>query len=199
MFQIGKLSVASLTSTLGTAAIAANAVANTTTTFLNIPANAVGMAAIAVVGQCLGAGEKEQAVWYSRRLMLTAYVGAWIMNLTALLFANRMAVALFGLSPEAETMALQIMIAFNLVSLVFWPSSFNAAQHPALCGRCLLLPWGSASCPCGSSGWGFCYLVVLCFGGGLLSIWGGMYLDWVFRSLCFWGCGLPGAGGWKNV
>ena len=108
MFQIGKLSVASLTSTLGTAAIAANAVANTTTTFLNIPANAVGMAAIAVVGQCLGAGEKEQAVWYARRLMLTAYVGAWIMNLTALLFANRMAVALFGLSPEAETMALQI-------------------------------------------------------------------------------------------
>ena len=70
MFQIGKLSVSSLTSTLGTAAIAANAVANTTTTFLNIPANAVGMAALTVVGQCLGAGEKDQAVYYSRRLML---------------------------------------------------------------------------------------------------------------------------------
>ena len=62
MFQIGKLSVASLTSTLGTAAIAANAVANTTSTFLNIPASAVGMAVLTVVGQCLGAGEKEQAV-----------------------------------------------------------------------------------------------------------------------------------------
>ena len=59
MFQIGKLSVASLTSTLGTAAIAANAVANTTSTFLNIPASAVGMAVLTVVGQCLGAGEKE--------------------------------------------------------------------------------------------------------------------------------------------
>ena len=70
-----------MTSTLGTAAIAANAVANTTTTFLNIPANAVGMAALTVVGQCLGAGEKEQAVYYSRRLMLTAYCGAWVMNL----------------------------------------------------------------------------------------------------------------------
>ena len=170
MFQIGKLSVASLTSTLGTAAIAANAVANTTTTFLNIPANAVGMAAIAVVGQCLGAGEKEQAVWYSRRLMLTAYVGAWIMNLTALLFANRMAVALFGLSPEAETMALQIMIAFNLVSLVFWPSSFTLPN--------ILRSAGDASFTMGVSilsMWifrvGFCYLVVLCFGGGLLSKW----------------------------
>ena len=98
MFQIGKLSVSSLTSTLGTAAIAANAVANTTTTFLNIPANAVGMAALTVVGQCLGAGEKEQAVYYSRRLMLTAYCGAWVMNLSAFFFANRFAVSLFNAS-----------------------------------------------------------------------------------------------------
>ena len=81
MFQIGKLSVASLTSTLGTAAIAANAVANTTSTFLNIPASAVGLAVLTVVGQCLGAGEKEQAVWYARCLLLLAYAGAWIMNL----------------------------------------------------------------------------------------------------------------------
>ena len=111
-------------------------------------------------------------MWYSRRLMLTAYVGAWIMNLTALLFANRMAVALFGLSPEAETMALQIMIAFNLVSLVFWPSSFTLPN--------ILRSAGDASFTMGVSilsMWifrvGFCYLVVLCFGGGLLSIWGG--------------------------
>ena len=63
MFQIGKLSVSSLTSTLGTAAIAANAVANTTTTFLNIPANA-GMAASDRRGPVSGRGEKEQAVYY---------------------------------------------------------------------------------------------------------------------------------------
>ena len=107
MFQIGKLSVSSLTSTLGTAAIAANAVANTTTTFLNIPANAVGMAALTVVGQCLGAGEKDQAVYYSRRLMLFAYCGAWFMNLSAFLFANKFALGLFSLSPEAYAMALE--------------------------------------------------------------------------------------------
>ena len=64
MFQIGKLSVSSLTSTLGTAAIAANAVANNTTTLLNIPANAVGMGALTVLGQCLGAGDKKQAKRY---------------------------------------------------------------------------------------------------------------------------------------
>ena len=32
---------------------------------------------------------------------------------------------------------------------------------------------------------GFCYVMVLGFHGRLLSIWMGMFLDWVFRSLCF--------------
>ena len=184
MFQIGNLSVSSLTSTLGTAAIAANAVANTTTTFLNIPANAVGMAALTVVGQCLGAGEKEQAVYYSRCLLLTAYCGAWIMNISAFLFANKFAISLFHLSPEAQAMALEVMIWFNIVSLFFWPSSFTLPNILRAAGDARFTMSVSIF-----SMWafrvGFCYLMVLAFHGGLLSIWTGMFLDWVFRSLCF--------------
>ena len=185
MFQIGKLSVSSLTSTLGTAAIAANAVANTTTTFLNIPANAVGMAALTVVGQCLGAGEKEHAEYYSRRLMLTAYCGAWVMNLSAFFFANRFAVSLFNLSPEAQTMALQVMGWCNFVALFFWPSSFTLPNILRAAGDAAFTMTVSVI-----SMWvfrvGFCYLMVLgLHQGNLLSIWGGMFLDWLFRSLFF--------------
>ena len=184
MFQIGKLSVSSLTSTLGTAAIAANAVANTASTFLNIPANAVGMAALTVVGQCLGVGEKEQAVYYSRRLLLTAYCGAWVMNLSAFLFANRFVISLFNLSPEAQTMALQVMVWFNFVSLFFWPSSFTLPNILRAAGDARFTMAVSIL-----SMWvfrvGFCYVMVLGFHGRLLSIWMGMFLDWVFRSLCF--------------
>ena len=184
IFQIGKLSVSSLTSTLGTAAIAANAVANTTTTFLNIPANAVGMAALTVVGQCLGAGEKDQAVYYSRRLILVAYCGAWFMNISAFLFANRFALSLFHLSPEAYAMALEVMVWFNIVSLFIWPSSFTLPNILRAAGDARFTMAVSIV-----SMWafrvGFCYLCVLAFHGGLLSIWMGMYLDWVFRSLCF--------------
>ena len=184
MFQIGKLSVSSLTSTLGTAAIAANAVANTASTFLNIPANAVGMAALTVVGQCLGAGEKEQAVYYSRRLLLTAYCGAWVMNLSAFFFANRMVVSLFHLSPEAQAMALEVMLWFNIVSLFLWPSSFTLPNILRAAGDARFTMAVSIL-----SMWvfrvGFCYVMVLGFHGRLLSIWMGMFLDWVFRSLCF--------------
>ena len=169
MFQIGKLSVSSLTSTLGTAAIAANA---------------VGMAALTVVGQCLGAGEKDQAVYYSRRLMLFAYCGAWFMNLSAFLFANKFALGLFNLSPEAYAMALEVMVWFNIVSLFIWPSSFTMPNILRAAGDARFTMTVSIV-----SMWafrvGFCYLCVLAFHGGLLAIWMGMYLDWAFRSLCF--------------
>ena len=83
------------------------------------------MAVLTVVGQCLGAGEKEQAVWYARRLLLVAYCGAWVMNLSAFFFADRWALSWFSLSPEASAMALEVMMWFNIVSLFFWPSSFT--------------------------------------------------------------------------
>mgnify|MGYP000647684428 CR=1 FL=1 len=59
MFQIGKLLVSSLTATFGTAAIAANAVANSIAGFANIPGIAIGLAMVTVIGRCIGAGVKR--------------------------------------------------------------------------------------------------------------------------------------------
>ena len=73
MFQIGKLCVSSLTSTLGTAAIAANAVAGSVSTMANIPGNTMSLAMIPVVGRCLGAGDKKQAKHYAVLLLGTGW------------------------------------------------------------------------------------------------------------------------------
>ena len=184
MFQIGKLAVSSLTSTLGTAAIAASAVAGNTTNFLNVPANAVGMAALTVIGQCLGAGEKDQAKYYSKRFLQLAYVGAWVMNLTALFFLNKIALSWFNLSPEASEMALSIMVWFNIISLFIWPSSFTLPNILRAAGDAAFTMTVSVL-----SMWlfrvAFCYLMVLKFHCGVLTIWFGMFLDWAVRSLFF--------------
>ena len=184
MFQIGKLSVSSLTSTLGTAAIAANAVANNTTTLLNIPANAVGMGALTVLGQCLGAGDKKQAKRYGGLMMGLAYAGAWIMNLAAFFGGNRFMLQFFNLSPEATGLALEVMVWFNIISLFIWPSSFTLPNILRAAGDARYTMVVSIS-----SMWLFrvalCYLLVGHFGGGLLAIWTGMFVDWAFRSLFF--------------
>ena len=184
MFQIGKLSVSSLTSTLGTAAIAANAVAGNISSFLNVPASAVGIGALTVVGQCLGAGEKAQAKRYSRLLLLTAYAGDWVMNLSGLFFLNKLALSWFNLSPEAYGMALELMVWFNAVSLILWPSSFTLPNILRAAGDAAFTMTVSVI-----SMWvfrvAFCYLMVLKFHCGLLFIWMGMFLDWAMRSLFF--------------
>ena len=184
MFQIGKLSVSSLTSTLGTAAIAANAVAGNISSFLNVPASAVGIGALTVVGQCLGAGEKAQAKRYSRLLLLTAYTGDWAMNLSGLFFLNKLALSWFNLSPEAYGMALELMVWFNVVSLILWPSSFTLPNILRAAGDAAFTMTVSVI-----SMWvfrvAFCYLMVLKFHCGLLFIWLGMFLDWAMRSLFF--------------
>ena len=184
MFQIGKLSVSSLTSTLGTAAIAANAVAGNISSFLNVPASAVGIGALTVVGQCLGAGEKVQAKRYSRLLLLTAYAGDWLMNLSGLFFLNKLALSWFNLSPEAYGMALELMVWFNVVSLILWPSSFTLPNILRAAGDAAFTMTVSVI-----SMWvfrvAFCYLMVLKFHCGLLFIWLGMFLDWAMRSLFF--------------
>lgn len=80
MFQIGKLCVSSLTSTLGTSAIAANAVANTISGIANIPGSTMGLAMIPVVSRCLGAGDKKQAKHYAKMFILMAMLGLFCTN-----------------------------------------------------------------------------------------------------------------------
>ena len=161
MFQIGKLSVSSLTSTLGTAAIAANAVANNTTTLLN-----------------------KQAKRYGGLMMGLAYAGAWVMNLAAFFGGNRFMLQFFNLSPEATGLALEVMVWFNIISLFIWPSSFTLPNILRAAGDARYTMVVSIT-----SMWLFrvalCYLLVGHFGGGLLAIWTGMFVDWAFRSLFF--------------
>ena len=146
--------------------------------------SAVGIGALTVVGQCLGAGEKVQAKRYSRLLLLTAYAGDWVMNLSGLFFLNKLALSWFNLSPEAYGMALELMVWFNAVSLILWPSSFTLPNILRAAGDAAFTMTVSVI-----SMWvfrvAFCYLMVLKFHCGLLFIWMGMFLDWAMRSLFF--------------
>ena len=60
LFNFGKILLQSLVSTLGTASIAAYAVASNLATYLYLPGNALGAGMITVVGQCYGAKKPEQ-------------------------------------------------------------------------------------------------------------------------------------------
>ena len=69
LFQLGKILTVSMISTMGTYAIAANAVCNTIASFNILPGAAINSGIVAIVSVCIGAGKPEQARYYSKKLM----------------------------------------------------------------------------------------------------------------------------------
>ncbi len=183
MFQIGKLCVSSLTATLGTPAIAANAVANTVATVANIPGNTIGLAVIPVIGQCLGAGDKKQAVSYGRQLMAAALAGLAAANILIYLFIPGIA-EIYHLSESAKIMCIDVIRLFNIFSIFFWAFSFTLPQ--------ILRSGGDAKYTMSISilsMWMFrvvlSYFFVLKMNLGLMGVWLGMCIDWICRSIFF--------------
>ena len=183
MFQIGKLCVSSLTSTLGTSAIAANAVANSVSTLANIPGNTMSLAMIPVIGQCLGAGDKKQAKHYSVTLLGIAIGGLAIANALVFVLMPEI-VTWFNLSAEASVLCTTVVHMFNVASVFFWATSFTLPNALRAGGDAKYTMTVSII-----SMWLFrvilSYVFVLQFQLGLAGVWLGMFCDWVFRSTCF--------------
>lgn len=183
MFQIGKLCVSSLTSSLGTAAIAANAVANTISSVANIPGSTMSLAMIPVVGRCLGAGEKKQAKYYAKLLVGIAMTGIALSNVAIFLLIPWIS-TLFNLSAEATDMCVTVMHWFNLFSIFFWTTSFTLPNALRSGGDARFTMTVSII-----SMWLFrvilSYFFVLKLNMGLTGVWFGMFIDWIFRSICF--------------
>ena len=70
--------------TFGTYAIAANAVCNAVANFQILPGMAINLAITAVIARCVGAGDYEQAEYFTKKLIRLVYLCIWIVNLIVL-------------------------------------------------------------------------------------------------------------------
>lgn len=191
VFHIGKILVYSFMSGFGLAAIAANAITNTIASFSNIPSQAIGLSCVTVIGQCIGAGEKEQAKFYGRKLMKEAYIGMFTVA-TAIFLLCPFLVQAFNLSDEARALATGVIRTCMVANIFFWPMSFTMPN--------ILRASGDAKYTMVVSNismWLFRVLFSFLISKYLLykfpenthlalyGIWFGMYIDWIFRGLCF--------------
>lgn len=183
MFQIGKLAVVSMVTRFGTAAIAANSVSYSIIEFPNIPGTAMGLALITVVGNCIGAGEKEQVRSYTKKLVGMAYVGDWAMNLLLFAFTPQIA-SLFHLSSGAVEIAVEVLRYFSILSLFIWPLSFTLPSALRAAGDVKYTMLSGII-----SMWLFrvlcSYILAVVFNLGILGVWFGMFIDWGVRSVLF--------------
>lgn len=183
LFQAGKLVVQRFVTLFGTAAIAANAVANTLATISNIPGLAISLAMITVVGQCMGAEEYGQASRYTWRLLgLVAFLNGLIC-LCLYLFAVPLA-EIFHLRPEAAGLAVSLLRVFSVFSIIFWPPAFALPNALRAAGDVRLTMTVSIISM-------FLFRIGLCFffyrftDAGVTGIWYAMFVDWICRSVIF--------------
>lgn len=183
MFHLGRLMVAGLVASFGTAAIAANAVCGSVCGIPAIPGSAIGMALVTVVGQCIGAGESKQAEVYTRKLMVLSYVLSAVMNIIMYAFADPI-VRIYNISAEATDIAVIITKSFAIASVLFWPASFvlpNALRAAGDVRFAMVISMISmwTMRVAGS------YVLGGWLGWGVYGTWAGMYLDWVLRTAFF--------------
>lgn len=184
MFQFGKITLQSLVSTLGTTSIAGFAVASNLVTLQYLPGNALGLGLITIVGQCVGAGEYEQAKQYTKKLVLLDYLLLFLVC-GLMILCRYQIVGLYNLSPEASGLARNLMFA-HACAMILWPLSFVVpnALRASLDARFTMTisvfsMWAFRI--------GFAYLFVKYMGMGVMGIWYAMFIDWGFRAVMFSG------------
>ena len=182
LFRLGTVLLQSLVSTLGTASIAAYAVANNLATYLYLPGNALGAAMITVIGQCYGAKEYGQAKKYAKTLLGLNYAIAGVIA-AALILGSGFFVGLYQLTGEANTLARQLITAHS-VAMVIWPTAFLFAYYFRAIGKAAFTMWVAIAAM-----WifriGLAYLFVKVLGMSVLGVWYAMFVDWVFRTIVY--------------
>lgn len=182
MFQFGKIALQSLVSSLGTAAIASYAVASNLVTLLYLPGNAIGLGLITIVGQCVGAGEKQQAKRYTKELIFLNY-GILLVLCTGLILFSKELVSIYQLSKEASAISTEMIVAHS-IAMIIWPAAFTIphALRASMDAKFTMLVsvfsmWTFRIA--------FAYIFVRYAGFGVMGVWYGMFIDWIFRAVLF--------------
>lgn len=183
LFQIGKILLLSLISTFGTYAMAANAVCNTLALFNTLPGQAINLALLSVAAVCVGAGDYEQARYYTKKLMkLTTILMVAISGI--LLFGGQWIIKIYQLSPQTESLAIQVIRYHAILAALVWVPSFTLPNTLRAAGDVV---WTMIIAI--MSMWvfriGTAYLLSRYLQIGLMSVWIAMTIDWIFRAICY--------------
>jgi len=182
LFNFGKVLLQSLVATLGTASIAAYAVASSLVTFLYLPGNALGAGLLTIVGQCYGAREHAQAKGYTKKLLALNYVMA--AAIAAVLGGGAVFwVGCYGLSPEASDLAVQLVVAHS-IAMAIWPPAFLLPYFFRAIGRARFTMM-VAIITMAVFRVGLAYLFVAGLHLGVLWVWVAMFVDWAVRLVVY--------------
>ena len=132
LFQMAKVVLGSLIATFGTAQIAANGIGQTIWSLAAVVVSSMSPIFITVIGQCIGAGDREAAKYYLWKLLRMTTALTFVWNALVLL-ALPVLLPLYDISEETRHLLIIIVFIHNIfcgtIGAFFGPMSagFRAA------------------------------------------------------------------------
>lgn len=183
MFQFGKLAIQSTVSTMGTAAIAAQAMTNILENLNGIGGIGIGIGLMTVVSECMGAGRKDEAVYYIKRLTLLGEIV--VVSSCVLVFALTKPITwIAGMEAESAILCFQMMCAITIVKPIVWTLSFVPAYGLRAAGD-VKFSMILSCCTMWLCRVTLCIFLARAFGMGPMAVWIGMFADWTIRGIIF--------------
>jgi len=182
IFNAGKLIVQMFIVTMGTASIAANAISTSIAIMINVPGNALCLAATALVGQYIGRNDIKGA---KNTLIYLVKFGTFCLVSLGLFFVpiSGWLASLYTDVPEVIAIS-STLIRSNSIALIAWGLSFILSSGLKGAGDTI---YTMLTAFIGM--WIFRilvgYLLGIVLGFGVLGIWIAMYIDWIVRGTMY--------------
>lgn len=183
IFQLGRVLLTSIVALFGTTQIAANGVTSSLASMAVSFPNAMNLAIVTVVGQCVGAGDYSQATYYTKKLMKITYIGTLCINLGMILLLPWI-LNLYTLSAETRQLTYILVVIHNCFAILLWPVSFTLSYGLRAAGD-VRFPMIISIISMFAFRISFAYILGVVFHMGVIGIWIAMGIDWTFRSIVF--------------
>lgn len=182
IFNAGKLIVQIFIVTMGTASIAANAIGMSISQIINVPGNALCLAATALVGQYIGRNDIKGAK--STLMYLVKFTTVCLVSIGMIFVPIAEWVAsIYTNVPEVIRLT-GLLIRSNSIALLAWAISFVLSSGLKGAGdtRYTMM---TAFIGMWIFRIGLGYIIGIVFKVGILGIWIGMYVDWIVRGTLY--------------
>ena len=185
MFQLGRLVLFSLISTFGTASMVANAIGNTLGNFNCFVGQAMNLGLAAVVSQCVGAGEFDQARGYLRKIIKWSYILQGTVNVLIIALLP-LIMRVYNVSPEAEKLAVTVSLIHSVAAMTLWVPAFMVTAFLRAAGDAKFTMLASMT-----TMWLvrvlLAYILGKYLGYGVVGVWfAHAVVDWTVRSIIFY-------------
>lgn len=184
IFQLVKVALSSVAALFGTYQIAANGMAQSIWSMAALVCVAMGPVYITVIGQCMGAGDTEQAELYFRKLTKIALLLAIGWN-TLVFAATPVLMRFSALEPETKRLTILLVLIHNIFNAVAFPLADPLGKGLRATGDVKFTTAISLFTTIGVR-LVFSVLFAIVLNLGVVGIAFAMCLDWSVRGIIFW-------------